>query len=98
MPPKVAVHSPDSTPMSQLLVACGEWGAAGRGVNASRGRPRRRREVRGACKRRTFSPMWVPMTVEAAIASASDHRNARCVSLKPRATISGQTRKVKAEV
>ena len=49
-------------------------------------------------KRRTFSPMWVPMTVEAAMASASDHRNARCVSLKPRATIIGQTRKVKAEV
>ena len=58
------------------------------------------RGVRGAraCKRRAFSPMWVPMTVEAAMASASDHRNARCVSLKPRATIAGQTRKVQAEV
>ena len=97
MPPKVAVHSPDSTPMSQLLVTCGEWGAAERSVNANQAEPRRgaRCEVR---KRRTFSPMWVPMTVEAAMASASDHRNARCVSLKPRATIIGQTRKVKAEV
>ena len=55
MPPKVAVHSPDSTPMSQLLVTCGEWGAAERSVNANRGRGRgrgqragARREVRGA--------------------------------------------------
>jgi len=45
-----------------------------------------------------LSPMCVPMTVEAAMASASDHRNARCVSSNPRATIIGQTRNVKAEV
>jgi hypothetical protein len=48
MPPKVAVHSPDSTPMSQLLVTCGEWGAAERSVNANQAEPTRRREARGA--------------------------------------------------
>mmetsp|Transcript_62995 Transcript_62995/g.172985 ORF Transcript_62995/g.172985 Transcript_62995/m.172985 type:complete len:276 (+) Transcript_62995:214-1041(+) len=43
-------------------------------------------------------PIWVPMTTEPAIASASDHRNARCVSLKPRATIAGQMRNVSVDV